>query len=120
MPQSADKSSFPWEAPSKQSIYPFAPFLLVLIRESPLHSSLKSGACLLSIGMFAAPFRSASAVLRQHTDPLSTGQKSVLISGIIIINLFILETAEPALNHDLVGPAAFAIYALPDLLVLNE
>ena len=36
------------------------------------------------------------------------------------ISFFILETAEPAFNHDVIGPAAFAVHALPNSIFLYE
>ena len=36
------------------------------------------------------------------------------------INLLVLETAEPSFNHDVICPAAFAIHALPDSVILYE
>ena len=36
------------------------------------------------------------------------------------IGFFILEAAEPTLNHDVVCPAAFAIHALPDSIFLYK
>ena len=36
------------------------------------------------------------------------------------IGLFILEAAEPTLNHDVVCPAAFAIHTLPDSIFLYK
>ena len=36
------------------------------------------------------------------------------------ISFFILEAAEPTLNHDIVCPAAFAIHTLPDSIFLYK
>ena len=36
------------------------------------------------------------------------------------IRFFILETSEPALNHDVTCPAAFPIHALTDPVVTDE
>ena len=36
------------------------------------------------------------------------------------VGFFILEAAKPALNHNVVCPAAFAIHALPDSVVLYK
>ena len=32
----------------------------------------------------------------------------------------ILETAKPAFNHDIIGPSAFAIHALPNSIISNK
>ena len=36
------------------------------------------------------------------------------------ICFLILETAEPAFNHDIICPSAFAIHALPDSVITNK
>ena len=36
------------------------------------------------------------------------------------VGLLVLEGAEPALNHDVVGPAALAIHALSDVVNFQE
>ena len=36
------------------------------------------------------------------------------------IRFFIFETAEPALNLDVIGPAAFSVHADPDIVALYK
>lgn len=36
------------------------------------------------------------------------------------ISFLILETAKPPFDHDAISPAAFAIHALPDSVILYE
>ena len=47
-----------------------------------------------------------------------TGLADVLIAR--EVSLLILEAAEPALNHYVVSPAALAVHALLDVLILQE
>lgn len=54
-------------------------------------------------------------------DILSDGTSGVFdVIVLCQVGFFILEAAKPALNHNVVCPAAFAIHALPDSVVLYE
>mgnify|MGYP006889821117 CR=1 FL=1 len=54
-------------------------------------------------------------------DILSDGGSGFFdVIVLCLIGFFILEAAEPTLNHDVVCPAAFAIHTLPDSIFLYK
>ena len=56
------------------------------------------------------PFRIVGMSIVPNQLPKLLGR--LILSG---VNLFCLQTAEPALNHDIICPAALPIHTLPDL-----
>ena len=56
-----------------------------------------------------------------HLDIFANGMSGFTdITILCEIGLFILKGAKPTFNHDIIGPAAFAIHALADMFFAEE